>query len=181
MDYEPLAIMGMAISIGIGHYSLFYLYMEKSFVRRYKAFKDAFNRWMEDEVTKFYDNLTSMVEKKADPEELLNFVNEWGTRTANLLDIFQTYKSISKNVRLIWLGLVGSIVASGLHIENPSVVLNPGAPRPLYWISIAITLLFFSVLGIFWYMYSFHKVSSKVTQFELGESLENILLQKKDT
>jgi len=174
MDYEPLAIMGIAIGTGIGHYSLFYLYMEKNFVKRYKAFKDAFDKWMETEVTKFYNNLMSMVKKKAEPKELSNFVNEWGKRTANLLNIFQTYKDISKNIKRIFLILVGSILTSGLHLMNPTAVLNPGAEKPVYWINVATALLFIAVLMIFWYIYSFHEISSKVTEFELGEPIEEI-------
>lgn len=173
MGYEPLMIMGIAISIGIGHYSLFYLYMEKSFVKRYKAFKDAFDKWMETEVAKFYNSLTSMVRKKAEPEKLLDFVNEWGTRTSNLSTIFDTYRSVSGSVKWILLTLVGSIISSGLHLENPNV-LNPSAPRPIFWIDVATALLFIAVLLVFWYIYAFHKISSKVTQFELGEPIEKI-------
>jgi hypothetical protein len=174
MSYDPLVIMGIAISIGIGHYSIFYLYMEKSFVKRYKDFKDTFDNWMKNEVDKFYDNLSSMVKEKADPERLLEFINKWATRTADLSSIFEAYKGVSGSVKWIFLLLVGSIITSGLSMSNPNA-LNPDVQRPLFWADIAVAFLFFAILLIFWYIYSFHKISSKVTQFELGEPIERIL------
>ena len=174
MAYDPLIIMGIAVSIGIGNSSIFYLYLDKSFVKRYKAFRDAFDKWMETEVAKFYERLLSMVVEKTKPAELLNFVNEWGTRTSNLTVIFETYQRVSRSVKWILILLVGSIVASALNLENPNR-LNPTAPRPVFWIDIAIVLLFCAVLMIFYYIYCFHNVSSKVTQFELGEPIEKIL------
>jgi hypothetical protein len=173
MDYTPLAIMGIAIGIGIGHYSIFYLYMEKDFVKRYKAFKDAFDKWMEDEVTKFYKSIESMIMKKTEFKELSDFISKWATRASNLTSIFETYRDISKRIRWILLSLVGSVVASGLHLMNPNMI-NAGAEKPIFWIDIATALLFLSVLLILYYLYSFHEISSKVTEFELGEPIEKI-------
>jgi hypothetical protein len=166
--------MSIAVAIGIGQYSLFYVYMQRSFVKRFKAFKDAFYGWMETEAKKFIESLTSMVKEKTEPKKLSDFVTEWGTKTANLLSILETYKSLNTYVKWILLLLAGSVVTSALYIQNPNAI-NQSAEQPIYWINIAVVLLFAAILAIFWYIYSFHKISSKITQFELGESMETIL------
>lgn len=174
MSYEQsITIMSIAVAIGIGQYSLFYVYMQKSFVKRFKAFNDALYGWMETDAKKFTESLASMVKEKTEPKKLLDFVTEWGTRIANLLNLLGTYKSLNAYVKWILILLAGSVVTSALNIQNPNAI-NQGAEQSIYWIDVAVGFLIVSILTIFWYIYSFHKISSKITQFELGESMETI-------
>jgi hypothetical protein len=76
-------------------------------------------------------------------------------------------------VKYILVLLAGSVLTSACNIQNPNAI-NQGAPQPLYWIDITVVLLFGGILTIFWYIYSFNKISSKITQFELGEPMETI-------
>lgn len=144
-------------------------------MERYKKFKDAFEQWMKADIEKFYLDLKSMIEEKTKPTKLVDFVTEWTDRQSEVVAISNAFTDLSGQVRWILLSVVGASIFGLLEVAQPDTALNPGAPTPVYWISLAVFSLMVAILLIFRYIYEFHKLSTKITAFELGKPISEVL------
>ena len=172
---DPWVVLGLAVGIGIGHYSIFHLIFEKNFVERYKKFKDAFEQWMIADVGKFYSELESMIKEQTQPAELIDFVKEWATRQSEVLVISNAFTQLSSQISWIIISVAGASLFGILQVAQPDTVLNPSATSPIYWINVALFSLAVAIFLIFRYIYEFHKLSTKITEFELGKPISEVL------
>lgn len=172
---DPWIVISIAIGIGIGHYSILHLVVERNFVERYKKFRDAFEQWMKEDVEKFYSELESMIKEKTQPAELIDFVKEWADRQSEMLGISNAFTDLSGQVKWILLSVVGASLFGMFEVAEPRKILNPGGEPPIYWISLAVFSLAVAIFLIFKYIYKFHKLSTKITEFELGKPISQVL------
>lgn len=173
MYEKELMILGLALSLAIGEFSMYYLVFEKSFIDRFKKFNEAIqSNLIKDSEEFIVYFIHELRDKKTDPAGLVEFTNKWSARQSVALDISKSWLKISKHNRWILLSGFISVVCVGAYLFRLQVV---GGAELLNFLHIATFCLALEIFHIFSFLMKFSRLSEKVSKYELGESLEKML------
>jgi len=173
MFETEVAVVTLALGIAISDYSIYYLIFEKSFVERFRKFKEALNIQFRKTAEDFLKDFKRELEQEFDPADLIDFADKWAKKQSVVLDIVKSWSDISSRHRWIIGFCALSILSTGLYFLHPDPLI-PGAEKPLNLLNIAALFLFCEIYHILSFLFEFSKLSTKVSKFELGEPLEKV-------
>lgn len=168
---EEASIVTMALGLAIGHYSIYYLVFEKSFIERFRKFREALTGQLKRGAEEFLNDFKRELKEKSDPAELVEFTQKWAVRQSVLLDVLKTWTSLTNHHRWIIISCFLSVVSTGAYLLSHGP-LNPGAERLVTFLGIAALFLFVEICVFLSFLWNFSRLSAKVARFELGEPLE---------
>jgi len=130
-------LIGLSLALAVGYYSIYYLVFEKPFIERFKQYKNAIRNELREAAKKFLSEFGKELDEGTDPEELIAFTEEWSAHNSVILEILNSWSSISSRHKYI-LGLaMGTILFTDLYIMNPTYIVNVEAPTPINFFNIA--------------------------------------------
>lgn len=171
MQIESLHLIIFVVGLSVGHYTIFSIYLTRGFVQRFKEFKSSFDEWMKEEVAKLSSELQKRIEESTD--ELIDFIIDWTYKAVVVRDIMQEYYELNKITKQIIFVLGCAAIFAFLEIADPAPKRING--NVYYWIYLARFLTFLGVTLIFYYLWKFHILNSRIARFELGVSVEEII------
>ena len=176
--YEiELMILGLALGLAIGEFSVYYLIFEKSFVDRFKKFNEAIqSKLIQDSREFIVKFIHELEDEKTDPAGLIEFTNKWSARQSVALDILKRWSEISRFNIWIIISCFMSAMCVGAHALIRSPILSSIAKWiPFTYLHFAVLFLALEIFYILVFLLKFSVLSQKVSKYELGESLEKML------
>ncbi|GAH78139.1 unnamed protein product [marine sediment metagenome] len=176
MYEKELTILGLALSLAIGEFSVYYLIFEKSFIDRFKKFNEAIqSKLIQDSREFIVKFIHELEDEKTDPAGLIEFTNKWSARQSVALDISKSWSRISKHNRLILLYCLISTMCVGAYSLTQRAIFPIFEWIPLNYLHFATLFLALEVFHIFSFLMKFSQLSNTISKHELGESLEKML------
>lgn len=160
------------LGVTASHYSIFSLFLSKGFVERFKKFKDAFDEWMKEGVRKLVYDLQEKVEE-SDPNEIVNFILGWTKKKTVVENILDEYNELNKTIKYIIFLFGASAITSFFSVYYPGQFQIGDTLAT--WIQISYFTAFLGICVIFYHLFNFNKLNSRISRFELGTSIEDII------
>ncbi len=173
---SPVEVIQFSFPLAIGSFALFKALFERDFEKKNARFKKAFRNWLNTQISSFVTDLQSKVSKKVTPDEVIQEMNVWVQKQANLLDVTEEFEALDETSNRILYSLGGAILLGFFGVINPGVINGAQNPNsgPLYWGDLGTLLLALGTYFIFRYMWDFRRVSRRMSKVEQGTPFEKI-------
>ena len=187
MELSPFLVISGAFALAIGQYALLSYHIGERFVQRYKTLKDAFSKWQNEEAKKFRDTLQDKAVEEEAPEDIVDFVREWTTKNQAVKSLDTDYRRLDSVTNAV-LALCAFSVLTGMialfqptsMFSLPSSLATPIAttqqvPIVVYWVNVSLVSFCLAVLTTLYYIGKIQSLSSIISRFEIGTSIEEIV------
>jgi hypothetical protein len=167
MELLPLALIVAAVGLVIGEYALLSAYEGRKYVTRYKALKDAFSKWQNQETKTLWSTLGQKARKKEPPDDIIDFLRQWiwKSKAVGFLDTGYHFLGLLTKVIMILGGVSAflGLLALTQPTTQPQILETSAA---FFGLAVATT---------FFYIWWLHEMTSVLAEFELGKSLDDIV------
>lgn len=169
MIVTPEFVLVTALGVAISGYSVFNLIFERNFVERYRKFRASFEEWRRKEISGFYKEFQKMI-KKLDTAKTFEFIDKWVERQRIINELPNEHNKIRKHI--IW--SLASLLASALLAI---MVLNDplGKIGDYLYGDIGLGFLALGIIIIFWCIYDYYRISTRIMSHELGAPIEKVV------
>jgi hypothetical protein len=172
---EPWILLMMNAGVIIGHFGFLYLHLTKEFTTRFKAFREAFDKWLDGETTALIHNLKKQLEM-GQIEAMRNAMDD-NAKKRNLLNkLTEEYNSVNviaqTTLKLLALGVVSACL--GFLYPNYSLFSSPGPD----FSDISLGIVVLAILTIVYYLWKYLNLTNRVAKYELGTPISEFVQQE---
>jgi ABC-type multidrug transport system fused ATPase/permease subunit len=187
MELSPFLVISGAVALAIGQYALLSYHIGERFVQRYKALKDAFSKWQDEEAKKFRGTLQDKTVEEEAPEDIVNFVREWTTKNQAVKSLDADYWRLDSVTKAVLALSALSVLTGMIALFQPTSMFSlptlptiPTAttqqvPIPVYWVNVSLVSFCFAVWATLYYIWRIQSLNSIISRFEIGASIEEII------
>lgn len=173
MGESELWVITFAISAGVGYHTINSVFLTRGFVERFGKFKKAFDEKMREAVHDFIYELQTKV-GQSNPDEIIDFILEWTKNQEVVRGIIREYDKLLNTLNYVTFTFAASALSGFFSMYYPyQFEVIEGTLWT--WIQISYFTAFLGVASIFYHLHKFNKLRSRISKFELGESIELII------